>query len=433
MRILWLKTELLHPVDKGGKIRTYNMLKQLKRDHHITYVSLDEGTAPQTAHADATEYCHKLITIPHRTRPKFSPGFYLELLTNLFSPLPYFVKKYESRGMRKVIEELVEQEQFDVLVCDFLQPSINVPERLPISTVLFQHNVESMIWKRHYEVQSNPLKKAYLYRQWRKSWSYECSACRRFDMVVAVSDADEDQMRKEFELKHVAAVPTGVDVDYFRPRDEATVEPHNVVFTGSMDWLPNEDAMQYFIREVLPLIRKSVPDVTLTIVGRNPYPSLLELSKRDNSIIVTGRVDDVRPYIERAAAYIVPIRIGGGTRLKIYEAMAMEKPVVSTTVGAEGLTVTNGRELLLADTPDEFSRAIVRLLTTRAFARDLGQQAALAVRSQFAWARVSGVFADICAGVVDPQNPAGNSDTFEKRAKGDINTKPSDFMKIGAD
>src|SRR4029453_4632563 len=147
MRILWLKTELLHPVDKGGKIRTYNMLKQLKRDHHVTYLSLDDGTAPQSARTDATEYCHKLITVPHRTRPKFSASFYLELLTNLFSPLPYFVKKYESQGMRQAIEKLIEQEQFDVLVCDFLQPSINVPERMPVSIVLFQHNVESMIWK----------------------------------------------------------------------------------------------------------------------------------------------------------------------------------------------------------------------------------------------------------------------------------------------
>ena len=402
MRILWLKTELLHPVDKGGKIRTYNMLKQLKRDHHITYLSLDDGTAPETARPDAMEYCHKLVTVPHRTTPKFSAGFYLELLTNLFSPLPYFVKKYRSAGMRQAIEQLMETDGFDVLVCDFLQPSINVPAKLPVGAVLFQHNVESMIWKRHYEVQRNPLKKAYLYRQWRKSWSYERSACRRFDVVVAVSDADEHQMRKEFELTQVASVPTGVDVDYFRPLDGAMVDGHKLVFTGSMDWLPNEDAMQYFIREILPLVSKSIPDVTLTIVGRNPYPSLVELSKRDKSIIVTGRVPDVRPYIESAAAYIVPIRIGGGTRLKIYEAMAMEKPVVSTTVGAEGLTVTDGKELLLADSPEQFSEAIVRLFTTPAFARKLAQQAALAVRSQFAWARVSTVFADICARVVEP-------------------------------
>ena len=134
--------------------------------------------------------------------------------------------------------------------------------------------------------------------------------------------------------------------------------------------------MQYFIRDVVPLIRETIPDLTLTIVGRNPYPSLVELSKRDTSIIVTGRVDDVRPYLERAAAYIVPIRIGGGTRLKIYEAMAMEKPVVSTTIGAEGLPVSDGQELLLADTPADFSAAVVRLLTAPDFAHRLAARAA---------------------------------------------------------
>jgi glycosyltransferase involved in cell wall biosynthesis len=148
---------------------------------------------------------------------------------------------------------------------------------------------------------------------------------------------------------------------------------------------------------VVPLIKESIPDLTLTIVGRNPYPSLLDLAERDRSIIVTGRVDDVRPYLERAAAYIVPIRIGGGTRLKIYEAMAMEKPVVSTTIGAEGLPVSDGQELLLADTPEAFAAAVVRLLTQPEFAFRLGAQAAETVRQQFGWQRVTDRFAELCA------------------------------------
>lgn len=397
MRILWLKTELLHPVDKGGRIRTYNMLRELKRDHEITYLALDDGTATTEARSLADEYCHKLVSVPHHTRPKFSTGFYGELLTNLFSPLPYFMKKYESAAMREATQQLLNREQFDVLVCDFLQPSVNVPENLSLGTVLFQHNVEAMIWKRHYQVQRNPLKKAYLYNQWRKSWRYERKACQRFDMVVAVSSEDEEQMRREYSLTQTAAVPTGVDVDYFRPRIEDAADKHNLVFTGSMDWLPNEDAMQYFIREVLPIVRRTIPEVSLTIVGRNPYASLVELSKHDQSIIVTGRVDDVRPYIERAAAYIVPIRIGGGTRLKIYEAMAMEKPVVSTTVGAEGLPLHNEEELLLADTAETFAAAVVRLLKAGEFAQSLAQRGAAAVRERFGWRQVTNRFAEICS------------------------------------
>lgn len=421
MRILWLKTELLHPVDKGGKIRTYHMLKELKRQgHEITYLTLDDGSAAGDAVKRAVEYCDEVITIQHSTREKFSAGFYAELALNLASPLPYFMRKYKSEEMRREIVKLDGRASFDVLVCDFLQPSVNVPARLKLPTVLFQHNVEAMIWKRHYEVQSNPVKKAYLYGQWRKSFRYEREACRRFDRVVAVSAEDRERMERDYGLSDVADVPTGVDTEFFRPGGNVQAEPHNLVFTGSMDWLPNEDAIQYFIKEILPHVRRSVPGVTLTVVGRNPYPSLVELSRRDPSIIVTGRVEDVRPFMERAAVYIVPIRIGGGTRLKIYEAMAMEKPIVSTTIGAEGLPVTDGEELLLADDPQDFATAVVRLLKDESFARTLGTRAARVVRERFGWDKVSATFAEICEGAISakvfelsaPENGSSMKESF---------------------
>lgn len=396
MQILWLKSELLHPVDKGGKIRTYNMLRELKQDHTITYLTLDEGSNEETRLL-ASEYCHELVRVPHRNRAKFSPGFYGEIAMNLISPLPYFMKKYESLSMRRAIEEQLASKSFDVLVCDFLQPSINMPEKVSIPSVLFQHNVEAMIWKRHYQVQKNLLKKAYLYHQWRKSHRYELDASQRFDLVVAVSQQDSETMRSEYGLNEVSDVPTGVDTDYFQPRGNVVLKPNSLVFTGSMDWLPNEDAMQYFIKEIVPLVRQVIPDLTVTIVGRNPYPKLIQLSQRDPKVIVTGRVDDVRPYIEEAAAYIVPIRIGGGTRLKIYEAMAMEKPVISTRVGAEGLPLRDGLELLLADTPQGFADAIVRVLGDAELAARLGKQAALLVRERFGWRSVSAEFAGLCA------------------------------------
>jgi glycosyltransferase involved in cell wall biosynthesis len=376
------------------------MLKELRREHHVTYLTLDDGSAPAEASALAAEYCQELVRVPHRTRAKFSPGFYGELVSNLFSPLPYFMKKYESPGMRREIERLVGGGGFDVLICDFLQPSVNVPERLPIATVLFQHNVEAMIWKRHYEVQTNPAKKAYLYGQWRKAHAYERDACRRFDAVVAVSREDRETMRQAYGIDSVEDVPTGVDTEFFRPRGETARDPHNLVFTGSMDWLPNEDAIQFFTKEIMPRIKREVPGATLTVVGRNPYASLVELGRRDSSIIVTGRVEDVRPYMERAAAYIVPIRVGGGTRLKIYEAMAMEKPIVSTTVGAEGLPVRDGSHLLLADTPETFASAVVRVLTDERLAREFGASAAQLVREEFGWERVAKRFAEICAATV---------------------------------
>jgi sugar transferase (PEP-CTERM/EpsH1 system associated) len=397
LRILWLKTELLHPVDKGGKIRTYQMLKELRREHHVTYLTLDDGTASEDARERAAEYCHELVTIPHRVREKFSAGFYAELARNLLSRLPYAIKKYESAPMRREIERRARSSgEFDVVICDFLTPFVNLPRNLSCATVLFQHNVEAMIWKRHYEVQSNPVKKAYLYDQWRKMRGFEREASRRFDWVVAVSREDRELMTSEYRLENVSDVPTGVDTDFFRPRGMEKAEAHTLVFTGSMDWLPNEDAIRYFTSAIWPLVKRDVPDAKLIVVGRNPFSGLVELSKSDPSIQITGRVEDVRPFMERAAAYIVPIRIGGGTRLKIYEAMAMEKPIISTTIGAEGLPVENGVELLLADTPESFARETVRVLKDENYAKTLGVQAAQRVRESFGWNKVAAEFAAIC-------------------------------------
>ena len=405
MRVLWLKTELLHPVDKGGKIRTYQMLKEMKRaSHHITYLTLDDGTAAADARERATdEYCSELVCVPHRVTPKFSARFYGELVSNLASPLPYFMKKYESPEMRREIERCISGEDFDVMVCDFLMPAINVPARVEndkTARVLFQHNVEAMIWRRHFETQADALKRLYLKTQWRKTARYERAVCRSFDTVVAVSREDAEMMRSEYEIENVTDIPTGVDTEYFSPRENTdTHEPYNLVFTGSMDWLPNEDAINFFTTEIWPLIRNRMP-ATLTVVGRNPRESLIELSKRDDSITITGRVEDVRPYMRRAAAYIVPIRIGGGTRLKIYEAMASGLPVVSTTIGAEGLPVTHEEELLLADTPEGFADEVVRVLTDKDFASELSAYAVRRVRAEFSWARVAESFCEACESAV---------------------------------
>ena len=396
MRILWLKTELLHPVDKGGKIRTYNMLKELKRDHHVTYLTLDDGSASAEDRRNASEYCHELVCIPHRRREKFTPGFYVELFLNLVAQHPYAIKKYESAAMRREISERDRNHSFDLLVCDFLAPAVNVPRSLSTPAVLFQHNVEAMIWKRHYEVHTNPVKKSYLYGQWQKMRRFERDMCRRFDSVIAVSADDREQMKREYGAEAVFDVPTGVDVEFFRPNPDAKTSAHSMVFTGSMDWLPNDDAIRYFMREIMPLIKQKVADATLTVVGRNPTPALVELGKSDPSLIITGRVEDVRPYMDNAAAYIVPLRIGGGTRLKIFEAMAMEKAVVSTTIGAEGLPLTDGVELLLADEPAAFADAVVNVLTDSATAAELGQRAASIVRKNYGWRQVTESFVSIC-------------------------------------
>lgn len=377
------------------------MLKELKKNHHITYLTLDDGTADANALEQSSEYASETITIPHSTAAKFSPRFYFELANNFLSKLPYALQKYVSAEMRAAIEKTAGEKNFDVIVCDFLTPAVNLPANLNAATLLFQHNVEAMIWRRHFEVAERAPKKLFMKQQWRRMFDYEKAACRRFDWVAAVSKEDAEQIRADYKIENVADVPTGVDTEFFAPDAAIEKKAFNLVFTGSMDWLPNEDAIVWFTEEILPLVRREIPQVSLTVVGRNPFSKLVELSKRDASIVVTGRVADVRPFMNEASAYIVPIRIGGGTRLKIYEALAMQLPTVSTRIGAEGLPLADGEEILLRDTPQEFADAVVKLLKDENAARKIGTRAAQTVRERFGWSKVADDFAALCERAVE--------------------------------
>lgn len=401
LKLLWLKSELLHPIDKGGKIRTYEMLRQLMRHHEVTYVCLASPNDPPDVFERASEYCHHLVTVPWSEPPRFSRGFYLDLLRNLFSPLPYVIEKYSSREMLRWIEGADGRGAFDVIVCDFLTPAGAVPDSTRAATVLFEHNVETVLWERTYRNARNPAAKAYFWLQYLKMRRSERRICRRFDAVAAVSAHDAETLCSLVGLDEVTAVPTGVDVEFFSPLEDRAVDGHparqprqpcELVFTGSMDWMPNEDAILYFAERVMPLVAAKVPQISLMVVGRNPTPPLKALAARDSRIVLTGRVDDVRPYIDRAALYVVPIRVGGGTRIKIYEAMAMGRAVVSTTIGAEGLPLAPDEEIVLADTPERFADEIVRLLGDGAARLALEQRSRRAVVERFGWDKATEAF-----------------------------------------
>ena len=400
MHILWIKTELLHPVDKGGRIRTYQMLRALARQHEVTYLTLDDGTAAPDAPGKATEYCTRVEVVPFTPPPKGSAGFYAALLRNLISPLPYAIARYEVPALRDRIRALCATTNVDVVVCDFLAPSINVPDDLGVPVVLFQHNVEAMIWERHALVASQPLKKWYMGEQWRRMRRFEAHECRRVNSVIAVSTQDAEVFRRDYGVANVPDVPTGVDTDYFVRQSDVRRAPGTMVFTGSMDWMPNEDGIAWFVDSILPMIHKTIPSATLTIVGRNPTAKVKALQSRTNGVTVTGSVPDVRPYLASHQLFIVPLRVGGGTRLKIYEGMTMGLPTVSTTIGAEGLPVVDGDHLVLADEPETFAHACIALLNDTARCEQMGNAADAFVREQFGWDGVAKRFAEFCSAAI---------------------------------
>jgi glycosyltransferase involved in cell wall biosynthesis len=339
--------------------------------------------------------CRRLETIDWSETRKFTPGFYAEVAGNLLSKYAYTVNKYYDPRMRDLMAGLLARERFDVLICDFLQPARNVLDLPFAPKILFQHNVESVIRERQYKAARNALMRALLYWDWRRLFAFEREAARRFNHCIMVSEQDCETMRTLYGATNTSAIPTGVDVEFFRPQ-AGNGAGQDIAFTGSMDWLPNEDAMHFFAADILPLIRSQAPSTAFWAVGRDPSPAVRALGARDPAIRVTGTVDDIRPFVARAGVYVVPLRIGGGTRIKIFEAMAMGKAIVSTRIGAEGLPVTHGENIVLADEPAEFAREVLALLRDPDRRERLGRAARSLVVERYTWDAAARCFSDIC-------------------------------------
>lgn len=397
--ILWIKADPLYPLDSGGKIRTYQMLKEWHASHDVTYLALFPAGTPNAAKDHATTYSCRQSWIPWRDEPKGSFRFYLSLLKNLlFSRFPYVIDKYRSTAAATQIAELDRKHGFDVVIADFLSmtPNILAAGIDPKKTIVFQHNVESQIWKRHFESAKNAVLRGYMYLQWQRYDRFERDMCARFKGVIAVSEDDAKRFVSEFGLKNVLGhVPTGVDVGFFSALPYQP-EPNHIVFLGSMDWMPNIDGIIEFVRTTYPKLKAHCPTVKLTIIGRNPTPTVLALQSADTSIHVTGTVDDVRPYMSKAAVSIVPLRVGGGTRIKIFEAMAMGIPVVSSTIGAEGLPVSDGGNIYISDDPEEFARRVANLLNNPQLSRAMGESGKAMVTEQFSWRSAVNLFDGMC-------------------------------------
>jgi glycosyltransferase involved in cell wall biosynthesis len=391
VKILWVNSDFLHPTTRGGQIRTLETLKRLHRRHEIHYAGLLLPSA-RGAVEHSVEYCTKAYPITHQVPADFTPGFFRQICQSQFSKLPMAVLRYRSDALRRQVDRLTRSENFDAVVCDFVFTAPNISD--PGAAILFQHNVESVIWKRHVEhARPFPLK-MYFQGQYERMLHYEKRVCKAVKHIVTVSEGDARAVRSLYGVPDVAAVPTGVDLDYFAP-PEARQPTTDLVFLGSMDWRPNIDGVRWFAADILPLIRRRRPECSLSIVGRFPSAEILRLAEGNARIHVTGTVPDVRPYLWESAVSIVPLRVGGGTRLKIYEAMAARVPVVSTGVGAEGLDVSDSENIALADSPGAFAERCLALLGDAEVRRKQAQAAWEMVSACYSWEVVARKFEEL--------------------------------------
>jgi sugar transferase (PEP-CTERM/EpsH1 system associated) len=396
MKLLWVKAGGLLPPDMGGKIRSYNILKQLAARHQITLFTF-YPEHPDDQHLRGNGFFAKIVPVPLPLPPRRSLGEYLRSARMMAAGRPVTIDKFLYPEVRRRYAELLASATFDVVVCDFLVPGSLMHWKTPPPIILFTHNVEAQVWERHYKVTSNPIMKAACWLESRALAGVERRYVEGADHVVAVSENDRDAFLQYVDAKRISVIPTGVDTEFFRPSAEPE-QPNTLVFTGTMDWMPNEDGVVYFIDKVFPLIRRDAPDVAFWAVGRRPPRRMQALAS--SSVVVTGAVDDIRPYLSKAAVCVVPLRSGSGTRIKIFEAMAMGKAVISTTMGAEGLPVRHGDNIILADDPADFAHQVVQLLRDPGRRMQLGRAARQLVEENYGWASVAARFDQIIQTVV---------------------------------
>lgn len=400
MRILWVKVGGIWPPNSGGRLRSYHLIKELAREHDLCVLTTHSPDDLRDGGREPPDLAAEVLSFPHAAPKRRDFRFARALLRSWFSREPVDMLRCYSPALRAEVEKRLRSGRYDLCVADFLFSVPNVDFDAGVPVLLFAHNVEHMIWKRVAGTTRSPIRRLALEIEWRKSRRYEAMACRRANHVVAVSDADRALLSEMAPSASVDVVPTGVDVDFYAPTSSAE-SPAELVYVGSMDWYPNEDGVTWFISEALPLVRKQFPAVRMTIVGRNPTRELRRLATT-SGIRVTGTVDDVRRFLDKASLCIVPLRIGGGTRLKIFEALAMGKATVSTSIGAEGLPVSPGRDIVIADGASDFADAVIDLLQNPDRRRALGIAGRRLVVGHHSWSQVARNFDKYCRLALPP-------------------------------
>jgi sugar transferase (PEP-CTERM/EpsH1 system associated) len=386
MKILWIKAGGLLPADTGGKIRSLQILKHLAHRHEVTVCTFyqhHDGDLHSTLATDVARLIAIPLPIPDRGSLKDALGFVKSVLIGK----PHKMEKFYHPEVRQAVASLVHDTSFDIILCDFIYPAGVVDWNAPACKVLFTHNVEAEVWERFSKVAASVWWKVASFIEYKAMTRAERKYVTQADHVLTVSDHDREFFSRYVDPSKITTIPTGVDVEYFTPTPGATLA-NTIVFSGSMDWMPNEDGVLWFVSDIFPTIRRHIPDATFWIVGRNPSAAVQKLETH-HGVHVTGTVEDIRPHLGRAATYVVPLRSGSGTRLKIFEAMAAGKAVVSTSIGAEGLPVHHGSNILLADEPETFADSVVALLSNPEEAGRLELNARQLVESTYGWEPVT--------------------------------------------
>ncbi len=391
--LIFISPRFLFPTDSGGKIRTTQILRGLKGGAFGIRLVMPSTADERRKFGDQIDtVCDQHVTWEQNPRGKLL--FLIKKIAWLLHRFPIPVQSDWDAAGARIVEQVL-NEGADLIVFDFPHSAVLAPGSFASPSLMFTHNVEAEIFHRHWQVARFPLHKLIWRNQYRKMYRFEKTVLSRFDAVVAVSDRDRDFFREEYEIRNCGVIPTGVDTEFFSYQ-----QPSNspqVVFCGSMDWMANIDGVEHFFDNIWSLIKVKVPDARMKVVGRMPPESLVrKISSSAPEWEFTGFVDDVRDHIGGSAAFVIPLRVGGGTRIKAFEAMAMGAPVVSTSIGVEGLPVQHGEHLLVADDDAVFADNVVALLTDDQKKMAISRSARRLVEEKYGFRVAAGTFERIC-------------------------------------
>jgi polysaccharide biosynthesis protein PslH len=403
-RILFVTSRLPYPPNEGHQLRAWHLLRAAASEHRVTLLSLrrpDEQPLPQPLPGISLDGVHQ-VDLPSLRQPHRMAGL---ALRGTLPGRPLLDLRYSPSALQQRFDQLVDQA--DLVHLDILAVA-GLLERVPggVPTVLNEHNVESLLAHKRVAIENRPLHRLLLRLKNRGLERFERLACARAGRVLACSQEDAERLLALAPDCQVSVVPNGVDLEAFRPGKREFQQDGSMVFVGHMDWFPNRDGIDHFIAEILPLLKER-QGLHLEVIGRNPNPRAPKAQAE--RVNFAGFVDDLQARVQRAAVFIVPLRAGSGTRLKILEAMAMGKAIVSTRIGAEGIGLVDGHSACLADTPHDFARAIDRLLDDPDLRHHLGRRARQLAEQHYGWTVIGERLLAIYKSLLQAQSKPANS------------------------
>lgn len=387
MRILFLTPYLPYPLNNGGLIRVHHLLVNLGEKHDVTAICMEPDNDAQAKGISVIEgHGVTVKTVPVANNQKKELKRLYQLLS-LVSSKPYQYKQYHSNAMQNAISEHLGSNNYDLLMVEFSQMGYyDLDTNIP--SFVDQHNVEYEIMHRTFETEKSPLRRLLAYSEWKKYYKHEIENCEKFIGCLTTSQRDAEILQQRSPNMECHVIPNGVDSEFFKS-SHTEIDPNMVLFTGTISYYPNTEGIVWFYKNVWPLIVEKKPNATFCIAGKSPPPEVQAIAESDPAVTATGMVDDMRDYYNKAAVVVVPLRVGGGTRLKILEGMSMSKAIVSTSIGAEGINHTNGQDILLKDTPEEFSNAVLEVMADSTLRETLENGGRKLVESQYDWRAVT--------------------------------------------